>query len=96
MITIISIDEWWPEKIYASKLFFQIRDCLRSKPSGLNDLGLFHDPLWGGASDELKTHAAKETSGLLGLFHDPFWGVLQMSSKPMRLRRLGFCFADLL
>ena len=32
--------------------------------SGL--LGLFHDPI-GGASDELKTHAAKETSGLPSL-----------------------------
>jgi len=44
----------------------------------------------------LKTHAAIEISGFLELFHDPFGGLLQTSSKPMRLRRLGFCFAGLL
>jgi hypothetical protein len=52
----------------------------------------FADPLWGDASDELKTLAAIETSGLLGLFHDPFGGMLQTSSKPMRLLRLRDCW----
>jgi len=54
----------------------------------------FADPLWGELQTSLKTHAAEETSGLPSQ-SEGIGGIHKFFSKPKRLRRLGFCFADL-